>query len=192
MFKFNRIIGLGAGGVGYYLWLSASKVIDGKIPYEIWDPDTFEGSGGTRLPKAFNRSTLKLDLLKYQIQYIMGAKPPEIHKEFITPDYFRAKDLQGVVVVDCTDMKAIPRKELWEEIIRSGATLMRVSLSGDGKVVVSRGLPFWTTGTNSGGYGERSADAAQAMAAGGTGAMALMRLLRSGELTDLQWEIPVE
>lgn len=185
-YKFDRIVIIGAGGVGFHLTAALCRDLR-DIPIEVWDDDTFEGGfGAKRLPYPGDRKQKKVDFLRGYILMVMNDEPPKGVARRLTADDVRGQDWRGTLVVDCTDMDVIHRRELWRAIETSGGTLLRVSYDGLGIVVVAPGLPLG--GRKGGGYA-LVPTLGQSYAAAGLGAMAVMKALKTGSLTDLQVSI---
>lgn len=183
-YHFSRVVILGAGGVGFWLATALSRDIK-DVPIEVWDDDNFEGGNGARrLPFVRDKSQTKADFLWGFVQMVMNDSPPHIYPHKLTPDALMPDERwDRVLVMDCTDMDLEPRRFLWKFLTEKGATLMRVSYDGTGIVLVSPGLPF--VGTPGGGYA-RVPTLGQSYAAAGLGAMAVMRALKTGYLSDYQ------
>lgn len=187
----RKIIIIGAGGVGYWLSMALCRLYDEVIPIEVYDPDTFEGgSGFKRLPKAYNKSNFKVDLLKSQIAIIMGNKPPLVTKGYYLSETITSTtNLSNTLIVDCTDMNSIVRQTLWDETRKAGAVLIRVSYDGNGIVEVSGGLPFRKTGTSSSGY-RIEPHIGHALLAAGLGASIVDAYIKTGQISEIQINLP--
>lgn len=157
MRKINKIVVMGAGGVGYWLVLGLCRVVD--IPIVVYDHDNFQGGTGfKRLPKSYDPTKSKVSLLRNQCNIVMGDRPPIIHDcKFDLPILksmaLEARlDLSNVLIVDCTDMPSDVRQELWNTAAEFKANMIRTAYDGTGECVVASGLPFWKTNAVSSGY----------------------------------------
>lgn len=158
------------------------------VRVEVYDKDTFEGgSGYLRLPKAWDRSQFKVELLAAQVAFVMGDRPPKVHKQFLTPDDVRARDWRGTIFVDCTDMGE-GREELWNAIEQAGAVGIRGSYDGRGQRTISPGPPL-SVGTPVAGY-DVPPNFAQCISAAGDLAQAVLYLLYTGKVLEFQHFIP--
>lgn len=184
----NRVIIIGAGGVGFWLGVALSRA---GIEYEIWDNDNFEGGlGHTRLPAIENPKTKKTAYLRGFIMTAMGDDAPKaMPTKFVMPATGSAPDPmveKGDLIVDCSDMGLPTRKKIWEAALEAGARMLRVSYDGTagGIVTVSEGLPFANKRTG-GGY-VNVPTLALSLAAGGIGATAVLEALYSSRRLEFQ------
>lgn len=163
---------VGIGGVGFWLAVGLSKVIEAN-QITCWDTDTLDGgTGATRLPWGPS-TTKKTDLLTGYLRMVHAHldAPTIMDRKFSGLLAVNEKDL----VIDCTDMPLEARRRMWNCAKKRGATLLRVSYDGQGSVVlVSTGLPFHAPAE--GGYGAVPSLALSFMA-GGLGAEVVKRYL---------------
>lgn len=163
---------VGLGGVGFWLAVGLSKLIQ---PDQItcWDDDTLAGgTGATRLPWGPD-SSKKTELLSGYLRMV--------HAAIVTPAVMerRFSGLLGVnegdLVVDCTDMPIESRRRMWNTARNRRAKLLRVSYDGQGSVVlVSTGLPL--SAPPEGGYAAVPS-LALSLLAGGLGAEVVKRYI---------------
>lgn len=163
---------IGLGGVGFWLTVGLTRVVP---PNTIccWDNDTLEGgTGASRLPWA-PPSTLKVDLLKGYLNMVLGD---QVVPTFLAVKFSGHTTLtEGNLIIDCTDMGIVARKQMWGRCKNKGAKMLRVSYDGQGStLVVSTGLPLYAP--IEGGYGAIPS-LALSLATGGIGAEAIKRYL---------------
>jgi len=186
--KIERIVLVGAGGVGF--WLAVALRRDRPdVELVVYDADNFAGGqGARRLPKVNNPETKKVDFLKGWVRMVMGDQPPEVIATKLTAEAFSfGQVMDETLVVDASDMGLEVRRPLWEACRKAGCQMLRVSYDGNGCVVVARGLPL--SSKPGGGY-TRVPTLAQSLWAGGVGAAAVERLLAGEEVGDYQMELP--
>jgi len=184
--KIERVVVMGAGGVGW--WLVTALMRDTKgAQIEVRDNDTFQGGfGAGRLPIQEDPTTYKVRALEGWIEMSMGDSGPKVIPSKIYP--WNIVWGPETLLVDCTDMELSSRKLIWEEARRQGIQLLRVSYDGNGVIVVTRGLPL--SDRPGGGYA-LVPSMAQAIAAGGLGAMAVHLLLEGKEVGEIAVQLPV-
>lgn len=185
--KINKVVVVGAGGVGW--WLVNALMRDTKgARVEVWDDDTFEeGFGAARLPWQENLQQTKVRALEGWVEMAMGDMAPATYETRFHGDVWTG-DPTETLVVDCTDAPPSERREIWEACRNAGATMLRVSYDGNGVIVIARGLPL--SDRPGGGY-TRIPSLAQAQAAGGLGAMAVHLLLEGKEVQEIAVQLPV-
>ena len=184
--KFERVIVMGAGGVGW--WLVTALMRDTKgAQVEVWDSDTFQGGmGAGRLPIQEDPTTYKVWALEGWVEMSMGDRGPKVRASKLHP--WNVVWGPETLLVDCTDMELSVRRTIWQEARRRGVQLLRVSYDGNGVVVVARGLPL--SDRPGGGYA-LVPSMAQAIAAGGLGAMAVHLLLEGREVGEIAIKLPI-
>ncbi len=167
-----RILQAGAGGVGFYL---LPPLLRAGYEVTLFDDDNLTGGKGhMRLPRA-TPSMMKVDLLRGFCLASMGDQGITVVKAKFTGEEVEAGDL----VVDCTDMALSVRRGVWAKAKERGARCLRVSYDGKNHtVVVAEGLPL--VGRSGGGYTDVP-DMALSFAAGGIGAIAVMKVLAGWE-----------
>jgi len=184
----DRILILGAGGVGW--WLTTALMRDPRgCEVIVFDDDDFQGGHGrARLPWQSREDIPKVKALRSFISMAMGDRPPVLVAERFTESSlpFSPDEWKRTLVVDCTDLGPEIRKPLWAFLRSTGATLLRVSYDGNGIIVVSRGLPL--ADKPGGGYA-LVPTMPQAIAAGGLGAMAIHLLLEGKPVVDYQIQL---
>lgn len=185
--KIERVVVMGAGGVGW--WLVTALMRDTKgAQVTVWDDDTFSGGmGAGRLPIQEDPQTHKVRALEGWVEMAMGDSAPEMVVSCLYPQH-TTKMGPETLLVDCTDMDIITRREIWAEARKKGTQLLRVSYDGNGIIVVARGLPL--SGRPGGGYA-LVPSMAQAIAAGGLGAMAVHLLLEGKEVGEIAIQLPI-
>ena len=163
---------VGLGGVGFWLAVGLSRVVNPE-QLHCWDDDTLSGgTGSTRLPWG-PEATKKVDLLRGYLSMVHAAPVlPQVSSR-------KFSGILGVgendLIIDCTDMELSARKRMWTTVKNKGAKLLRVSYDGRGsRVIISTGLPLY--GGGQGGYAAVPS-LALSLAAGGLGAEAVMRYL---------------
>lgn len=177
--------------MGFYALLTLMKDLRGTIPVRVWDGDTFEGSGGTRLPKPNKATAFKVKFLKDMCLFVMGVKGPEANTCMLTLtnlEIFAPEDMTGIFVVDCTDEDLPSRRKFREEVKRRGAYWMRGNYDGDGTVVIAEGLPFTKSGVTDGNYNVQPS-ASVAQMAGGALATAVLKFTRKLEYTNYKFQV---
>ncbi|MCI0528082.1 MAG: hypothetical protein L0Y56_11655 [Nitrospira sp.] len=192
----QKVIILGAGGVGFWLTVSLmrDRGLDPNLEVEIWDNDNLVGGTGLARMPAFNTpETYKCDLLRGFIRVSMGDKSPAVKRERISKEIIE-NSLIGIdppgsetFVVDCTDASLAERREWWDSLRSRGIRVMRVSYDGNGIVAVAKGLPFLQGGRQQG-Y-DLVPTLAQSFAAGGLGAMALEKWLDGEDWEEFQIKV---
>lgn len=187
--KIQKVVVIGAGGVGFWTTVALMRDIPLGVVVEVWDDDTVgeTGRGHLRLPAAYVGSR-KVDLLSKFIYAQMGDREIVAVFDKLTPTFLRARDERGTLFADCTDMPTDTRRELVEEIRRSGGEYLRVSYDGLGVVTVSPGVPFDVRGAK-GGY-EVVPDLDVSFIAGGVGARAIRKAIEEGIIVEDQWTFP--
>lgn len=185
--KIERVVVMGSGGVGW--WLVTSLMRDTKgAKVEVWDDDTFQGGmGAGRLPWQENAGQYKVRALEGWVEMAMGDSAPRICINKVYPWYVEGWGPE-TLLVDCTDMDLAVRREIWASARKEGVQLLRVSYDGNGVIVVTRGLPL--SDRPGGGY-TMVPSMAQAIAAGGLGAMAVHLLLEGKEVGEIAVQLPV-
>lgn len=167
----------GNGGVGFYLNAALSRA---GYDYTTYDADTMSGGQGhTRLPRAVNPMTKKIDLLRGFLLVSMGIQAAALPK-FVDSKFTGREVKEGDLVVDCTDAPMKERKKFWKQAKQRGARILRVSYDGlNGTITVSEGLPMVGGRGNVAGIGNyvQIPSVALSFAAGGIGAMAVMEVL---------------
>lgn len=164
----GRVLQVGAGGVGFWM---AAALARAHVDLTVFDTDTLQGGlGWSRVPKA-SPSTKKTSLLRGFCVAVMGDGAPKIVEE----RFLGLEASPGDLVVDASDMSLHLRKIVWEVARAHGARVLRVSYDGrNDTVVVAEGLPL--SGAPNGGYAA-APSLALSMAAGGIGALAVLRIL---------------
>lgn len=187
--KIWKIIGIGAGGVGFYVFSSVMGDLPWGLPVEVWDDDDLgvTGNGHFRLPVA-RVGEKKVTLLARFISHSMGHRCIIPIDRKLTVRDLRGTDQRGTLFVDCTDMATGPRRQLIEEIKRAGGEYLRISYDGVGVVTVSPGAPFDVPDAK-GGY-EMMPDMDISFIAGGIGARAIRKRLEEGIIVEDQWMFP--
>src|SRR5687768_6519583 len=95
---------VGAGGVGFWL---AAALARSHVEFTVYDTDNFVGGlGWSRVPKASNPETKKVQLLKGFCLAVMGDKAPKVIAERFTG----AECVTGDLVIDCSDMDLTVRR----------------------------------------------------------------------------------
>lgn len=187
--KIDKVIVMGAGGVGW--WLVTALMRDTKgAQVEVWDNDTFEGGlGQGRLPWQENKAQYKVRALEGWVEMAMGDRAPEVKVSRVrATEVVQTRDRSNELLVDCTDMDLETRRAIWANARQAGMQLLRVSYDGNGVIVVARGLPL--AGRPGGGYA-LVPSMAQAIAAGGLGAMAVHLLLEGKEVGEIAVQLPI-
>lgn len=188
--KFNRVVVAGAGGVGFYATALLCHELGGLYPVEVYDADAFEGGNGhIRLPKVLDPTMYKVDLLSLHVAFVMGDRPPIVHRKFLTPEDFSKGNWSKTLVLDCTDMDQEPREKFWKALKNSGATGIRISYDGLGIQTISPGPPMWTGDDTSGHY-NIIPNRAQSFGAAGLGAQAALYTFYTGKKLDFQVHVP--
>lgn len=187
--KIRRIVGIGAGGVGFYVFSAVMGDLSWDLPVEVWDNDDLgvTGNGHFRLPVA-NVGEKKVAHLARFISHAMGHRSIIPVDRKLTVRDLRGTDQRGTLFVDCTDMATGPRRQLIEEIRRAGGEYLRISYDGVGVVTVSPGAPFDVPDAK-GGY-EMMPDMDISFIAGGIGARAIRKRLEEGIIVEDQWMFP--
>lgn len=162
------VIIMGAGGIGFYLAVLLARL---GIDTTVYDDDNFSGGlGAARLPAAAP-STLKVDALKGFIAVSMRDKRPITIARRFTGDEIEENDL----LVDCSDMPILLRKEVWDKVKKTGARAVRVSYDGRSNVVVvAEGLAF--SSNPRGGYADMPT-MALSFVASGVGATVVQKIV---------------
>lgn len=130
---------IGAGGVGFWTAVGLMRVPTDEVV--VYDTDDLqEGLGFGRLPRA-TPTTKKVNLLRgFGIVNIGGRVPRMVDRLF-----GGSEAGPGDLVVDCSDMSGVRRREVYEAVKKSGARYLRVSYDGQQSVVViSEGMPIVT------------------------------------------------
>lgn len=185
--KIERVVVMGSGGVGW--WLVTALMRDTKgAKVEVWDNDTFQGGmGAGRLPWQENPEEYKVQALEGWVEMAMGDSAPKTYASRLYA--WQVSDWgPETLLVDCTDMELSNRRNIWTEARKQGMQLLRVSYDGNGVVVVTRGLPL--SDRPGGGYA-LVPSMAQAIAAGGLGAMAVHLLLEGKEVGEIAVQLPI-
>jgi hypothetical protein len=180
--EYKKVIVLGAS-LGFWFTVGLRRVFP-ILEMEVWDDDDFVGgTGASRLPRVTDKKQRKVDRLNGFLSMTMGDPLIYAHPFKFLVEQARNSNLEGVLVVDCTDMALGPRRELWEAIEASGGTLLRISYDGDkgGIVSVSPGLPWGAPEVN--GYGVVP-DLPLTLAAAGIGSAVVRDVLRGAEIPD--------
>lgn len=187
--KIQKVVIIGAGGVGFWTTVALMRDIPLGVVVEVWDDDDLDkGNGHRRLPTTPSKFTMKVELLRYFIALTMGDRDIRPIPRRLEVDDLRGCDNRGTLFADCTDMPTDARRELVEEIRRSGGEYLRVSYDGLGVVTVSPGVPFDVRGAK-GGY-EVVPDLDVSFIAGGVGARAIRKAIEEGIIVEDQWTFP--
>jgi hypothetical protein len=187
----NRVIVIGAGGVGYWLTAALQRDLKNAIPIIVWDDDTFIGGDGwRRLPSPADSRQSKVDGLEEFLESGMRDLIPAMTfvKARFTPDVARSMDLSDALVIDCSDMAGDERRPVWAAAEGVGATMMRVSYDGaqGGIIVVAHGLPL--ADLEGSGYAELPG-MDLSLAAGGLGARVARAWLEGVEWDSFQFNV---
>lgn len=185
--QIERVVIMGSGGVGW--WLVTALMRDTKgAQVEVWDNDTFQGGmGAGRLPWQESPEQFKVEALEGWVEMAMGDTAPKIRAMRLYAGHVSSWGPE-TLLVDCTDMELSERRSIWAEARQRGVQLLRVSYDGNGVVVVARGLPL--SDRPGGGYA-LVPSMAQAIAAGGLGAMAVHLLLEGKEVGEIAVQLPI-
>lgn len=190
--EIKRVVVMGAGGVGWWLVTALCREPMGR-EIVVYDDDTFEGGqGAKRLPWQTDPGQFKVDALRRYVRLVMGDAPPVVYAGRLTSDLVQSveafpKDYWATsLVVDCTDMDLSRRIDIWKALKGYETQMLRVSYDGNGVIVIARGLPL--SSRPGGGYA-LVPSMAQAMAAGGFGAMAVHKILKGEPVGDQEIQI---
>lgn len=187
--KTQKVVIIGAGGVGFWLTIALMRDIPWGIPVEVWDDDDIgmTGNGHFRLPLTY-QGAKKVEVLHDFISFKMGDRSIIPIEKRLEPSYLRGRTETGTLFVDCTDMKTSDREALLNMIRLADGKYLRVSYDGLGIVTVSPGVPFDVEGAP-GGY-QMMPDLDVSFIAGGIGARAVRKVLEQNEFIEDQWNFP--
>ncbi|MCX7847927.1 MAG: hypothetical protein N2595_07860 [bacterium] len=169
----TKVFIIGGGGVGVYLSIALERW---GIPVVVYDGDTLDGGGATRLPAVniFGQTLLR----KAAALRVCGVKAMP---QYVT----RASDIPDCdIVIDATDASSSTRKQFLDVARRKGAEYIRASYD---LLIGNDGLPgeVLVSLTNTVGFGRaegyRNAPAAHhAMIAAGYAAEHILRHIERG------------
>lgn len=194
---YKKIVIVGAGGVGF--WTTVGLAKDPNIlPYiSVFDSDTVEGSGGSRLPVTKeltlmeNNPPKKVIVLRDFLEWTMGLHiplPSAFNDRLFTGEMYKASRPSDPLIVDCSDMSTEQRVYHFLEAI-GDRRYLRISYDGNGWVTVAKGLPYGPPKAQ--GY-QVVPNMAETLAAGGIGASAVLTVYHHGLDAMSEYQVRVQ